>query len=98
MDTTGLPGADLITEGLQDLAAGQESAAALLVLIGSPRLQRLGIVVPMAPAHWFAGNDASAEHRLYALLAKSEPDSAHSRYNALIRRLVSFERAAECVG
>ncbi|HVT56871.1 MAG TPA: hypothetical protein VHR45_00585 [Thermoanaerobaculia bacterium] len=28
--------------------------------------------------------------------ARSDPDSAHSRYNALIRRLVSFERAAEC--
>jgi hypothetical protein len=24
-------------------------------------------------------------------------DAAHSRYNALIRWLVSFERAAECV-
>jgi hypothetical protein len=37
------------------------------------------------------------EHRLYEMLAKTDPDSAHSRYNALIRRLVSFERAAECV-
>lgn len=30
-------------------------------------------------------------------LAEHDCDSAHSRYNALIRRLVSFERAAECV-
>jgi hypothetical protein len=37
------------------------------------------------------------EHRLYALLARDHPASAHSRYNGLIRRLVSFERAAECV-
>jgi hypothetical protein len=37
-----------------------------------------------------------AEHRLYALLAAEDSDSAHSRYNALVRRLVSFERAAEC--
>jgi hypothetical protein len=29
-------------------------------------------------------------------LAESDPLTAHSRYNALIRRLVSFERAAEC--
>jgi hypothetical protein len=36
------------------------------------------------------------EHRLYELLAREEPDSAHSRYNALIRRLVSLERALEC--
>ena len=34
---------------------------------------------------------------LYELLAQEDPDSAHSRYNALIRKLVSFERAAECV-
>ena len=39
----------------------------------------------------------SPEHRLYELLSRSDPDSAHSRYNALVRRLVSYERAAECV-
>lgn len=38
------------------------------------------------------------EKRLYALLSVTGADSAHSRYNALIRRLVSFERAAACVG
>jgi hypothetical protein len=32
-----------------------------------------------------------------ALLHAEDQDSAHSRYNALIRKLVSFERAAECV-
>jgi len=37
------------------------------------------------------------EHRLYQLLSAEEPASAHSRYNALVRRLVSYERAAECV-
>jgi hypothetical protein len=37
------------------------------------------------------------EHRLYDLLAGDDPDSAHSRYNAYIRKLVSCERAAECV-
>jgi hypothetical protein len=39
---------------------------------------------------------ADPEHRLYALLAEDDSDSAHSRYNAMIRQLVSFERAAEC--
>jgi hypothetical protein len=39
---------------------------------------------------------ASPEIRLYELLGRDAPDTAHSRYNALIRRLVSFERAAEC--
>ena len=35
-------------------------------------------------------------HGLYLLLAAEDQDSAHSRYNALIRRLVSFESSVEC--
>jgi hypothetical protein len=87
-----LPGADLIREGLRDLERGVESVPALLVLVGAPRLRDLGyeIVDPFA-------RDDFAEHRLYDLLEIEHPDEAHSRYNALIRRLVSFERAAECV-
>jgi hypothetical protein len=85
-----LPGGDLIDEGVTDLREGRETIAALLVAIGSPRLSRLGVELPDSLPE-------DPEHRLYALLARDEPDSAHSRYNALIRRLVSFERAAECV-
>ena len=96
MDTSSLPGAELIEQGLRDLAEGRESEAALLVLIGAPRLRQLGLIVE-PPAMWRATSDPSPEHRLYALLAHAEPDSAHSRYNALIRRLVSFERAGACV-
>jgi hypothetical protein len=83
-----LPGADLVARGLSDLARTIESPEALLVSIGAPRLRRVGFDVP-APFPF-------PERRLYELLARSDPDSAHSRYNALIRRLVSFERAAEC--
>jgi len=46
------------------------------------------------PGHELVPNP---EHALYALLAGEDPDAAHSRYNALIRQLVSFERAVECV-
>ena len=84
-----LPGADLIRDGLRDLANGVESVSALLVLVGAPRLRDLGFDVPDVPY--------LPEHRLYELLAAEDTDGAHSRYNALIRRLVSFERAAECV-
>ena len=84
-----LPGADLVRKGLDDLSRGVESVESLLVSIGAPRLRGLGIVVE--------GAQADPEHRLYALLARDDADSAHSRYNALIRRLVSFERATECV-
>lgn len=85
-----LPGEDLIETGLQDLRSGLETAEAFLVAIGSPRLRRLGLDLPeLLPAN--------PEHRLYDLLAQTDQDSAHSRYNAFIRRLVSYERAAECV-
>jgi len=83
-----LPGADLIEIGLKDLANNIESVPALLVSIGSPRLRRLGIVVPHPVP--------SPELRLYALLQQTDGDGAHSRYNSLVRRLVSYERALEC--
>lgn len=85
-----LPGAELVEKGLADLARGEETAEALLVSIGCPRLVGLGVPV--------AKPLADAEHRLYALLAADDPDSAHGRYNALVRRLVSFERALACAG
>lgn len=86
----GLPGADLIEAGLQDLQAGRETIAGLLVAIGAPRLRQLGLNLP-------GSLPADPEHRLYELLAQDDSDSAHSRYNAFVRRLVSYERAAECV-
>ena len=89
VDTLQLPGGNLIEQGLSDLAQGLETEAALLVLIGAPRLRRLGFSIPRR------ANDP--EHRLYQMLAAVDSDSAHSRYNSLIRRLVSFERAAACV-
>lgn len=85
-----LPGEDLIEGGVDDLRNGRETVASLLVAIGSPRLKRLGLELPDHLPD-------NPEHRLYDLLAESDQDSAHSRYNALIRRLVSYERAAECV-
>jgi hypothetical protein len=90
MDKDALPGADIIEKGVEDLSRRVESIASLLVSIGAPRLRRLGLPIPELTFD-------SPEHRLYKLLSQSNPDSAHSRYNALIRRLVSFERAAECV-
>lgn len=86
--TNALPGSDLIESGLNDLREGRRTIAALLVAIGAPRLRRLGIELSGPLPN-------NPEHRLYDLLAADDPDSAHSRYNAFIRRLVSFERAAE---
>lgn len=83
-----LPGEELIEEGVRDLREERETVAALLVAIGAPRLRRLEILLPdVLPEN--------PEHRLYELLARDEPDSAHSRYNTLLRRLVIFETTAE---
>jgi hypothetical protein len=90
-DLSALPGGDLVRQGLADLQDRVESIPAFLVLIGGPRLRRLGIEVPRV-----AASAPLPEHRLYALLAATYGDAAHSRYNSLQRRLVSFERAAEC--
>jgi hypothetical protein len=84
-----LPGEDLIEAGVRDLRAQRETVAALLVAIGAPRLRHLDVPLPEVLPK-------DPEHRLYELLAREEADSAHSRYNALIRKLVSYERAAEC--
>jgi hypothetical protein len=84
-----LPGEELVHRGLRDLERGIESPESLLVSIGAPRLRRLGLPVPQT--------FLSPEHRLYELLRSEHGDAAHSRYNALVRRLVSFERAAGMV-
>lgn len=90
MELSHLPGGDLVAKGLQDIACSSETIEALLVSIAAPRLRDLGI--PVATPIF------DAEHRLYERLAREDPDSAHSRYNALLRRLTSFESALECVG
>ena len=83
------PGEDLIIQGIADLKDGRETIHSLLVSIGASRLRDAGIDVP-------ENEFPDPEHRLYNLLNREDSDAAHSRYNALIRRLVSFEHAAEC--
>jgi hypothetical protein len=89
MAKTSFPGSDLVRQGLEDLVKGRDSIPALLVSIGAPRLRALGVSLPHVDI-------VAPEHRLYHKLWEQDPDSAHSRYNALLRRLVSFERAMEC--
>jgi hypothetical protein len=86
-----LPGGDLVRTGIEDLALGIDSVPALLVSIGAERLRRAGLAVPTRVV-------TDPERRLYDHLAAEHADSAHARYNALIRRLVSCERALECAG
>ena len=83
-----LPGADLVAKGLADLANGLLTEEALLVTAAAPRLRSIGLDVTPATV------DAPL-HRLYELIASSDSVDPHSRYNALVARVVSFARAAE---
>jgi len=60
----------------------------LLIQIGAPRLNWLGVALPASP-------DLNADRRLYQLLAAQHGNEAHSQFNGWIRLLVSFERALE---
>ena len=84
-----LPGADLVVAGMAALQRREFTIEALVVAVGAPRLRRAGLVLPEA-----ADEPEAPELALYAAL-RAEGGNAHSRYNALIRRLVSFERALE---
>ena len=88
-DFDGLPGAEVVVPGLKHLAEGRfDTVEALLIAIGSPRLRRLGIALPYQFSEL-------PEHELYFKLGNEHGNNAHSKYNALIRRLVSFERALD---
>jgi hypothetical protein len=82
-----LPGYELVSRGLADLADGRESQEALLVAMAATRLRTIGIEVPESEVE-------RPSHRLYELLSDAYADG-YSRYNALIARMVSFARAAE---
>ena len=82
-----LPGHELVRAGVEDLAAGRETEAALVVAMAAPRLRAVGVEVPAGGGSW-------PSHRLYELLSKSD-SGAHGRYNALVGRIVSFARSVE---
>lgn len=85
----GLPGEALMRAGLADVKSGRCTIPACLVGIARTRLQRAGLIggeplpIPDEP-----------EHALYRLL-RNEGGDAYSRYNALVRELVSFESALD---
>ena|SRR5215472_11158674 len=85
----GLPGTELVERGLADLKQNRVTEAALLVLVAAPRLRGLGIDVPACDF------PTPYEHQLYSRLEERYGTDAHSQYNSLIRRIVSFARALE---
>jgi hypothetical protein len=85
----GLPGEALLRQGMADFHARRPTPAACLVEIALPRLRRARLVQATLPAP-----GAESELRLYRLL-KAQGGDAYSRYNALLRELVSFEQALD---
>jgi hypothetical protein len=84
-----MPGSEIVVAGLEDLEASRDTANASAVLMASARLRAAGIDVPDATT------SRPPAHLLYEHLATAEPRGAHSRYNAIQRRVISFARAVE---
>ncbi len=85
----GLPGEQLIRQGLADFQARRRTIAACLIAIARPRLRQAGL---LEPDNGFKLPDA--ELVLYGLL-RQEGGDAYSRYNSLLRELISFEMALD---
>jgi hypothetical protein len=83
-----LPGYELIQKGLEDLRINTESYYTALLYSAETRLLKLGIELsgkrPDNPAML-----------MYSHLKSEFGDGAHSKYNALNRRLLSFCKARE---
>jgi hypothetical protein len=88
MDWDALPGGALVRRGVEDLDRGEVTDASLLVSLAATRLRSLGVELH--------DPTSDADHRLWELLAEDDVDGAHGRMNALVRELVSFERALAC--
>jgi len=85
-----LPGWEIVSAGLADIAAGHTTPSACAVWIVSPRLRRWGLFGE--PLH--ALRVAEPEITLYRLLREAG-GNAYARYNATLRRLRRFEHALD---
>jgi hypothetical protein len=79
----------MVDSGLAALAEGRATADSLAVSLAAPRLRREGVPV--------GATLEDPERRLYRLLEKRAGELAHARYNAHVRRLVSFVDACRSV-
>jgi hypothetical protein len=84
-----LPGAELIRQGLVDFQSGRRTIPACLVAISRSRLSLAGLLPESAGVLF-----AEPERQLYAMLLEEGGD-AYSRYNSLLRELISFEQALD---
>jgi len=85
----GLPGAELIDQGLRDLARGLDSPAAAAIEIVAPRLRLIERSLPRQDFEQYP------ELVLYQRLVDGGVPDAFSTYNAILRQLMSFASALE---
>lgn len=83
-----LPGSEIVLPGIEDLGAGRLTINAMAVQCAATRLSKLGMKAPRAE------DGEPAAHRLYEELSEKLGSGAHSRYNAILRRVASFAAAA----
>ena len=76
-------------EGLADYQSGRCTIPACLVGMARSRLRRAGLITGVGDS-----SIADPERQMYRLL-RQESGDAYSRYNALLRELVSFGQALE---
>ena len=88
---SGIPGEHLVRQGFSDLRRGQFTIPACLVSIAKTRLCSSGVFDCAALVFV-----PDPEHELYRLL-RQEGGDAYSRYNSLLRELVSFCQALDHV-
>jgi hypothetical protein len=93
LDFNQFPGGDLIKQGIIDCQEDRQTIFSCLIQIGFPTLSKMQIL----PREIQQSNQEDAELILYRIL-KSEVGDAYSRYNALMRELLSFERAISLEG
>ncbi len=90
IDFDGLPGAERVLKGVEDLHRGIRSIEALLVAAAPQRLRECGLEIR---------DDASMltepELALYEALGAESDGDPYPRYNALRRELDSFMNALE---
>jgi hypothetical protein len=83
-----LPGYELIQKGLEDLRINTESYYTALLYSAETRLLKLGIELS-------GKRPENSAMLMYSLLKSEFGDGAHSKYNALNRRLLSFCKSRE---
>lgn len=86
----GMPGEDIVAQGLKDLRRGAVTENSLLLLIAAPRLHGLGFEIQDLPAA-----PRPREHALYSLLEQTRGRDAYSHFNSPLRRLASLCHALE---